>query len=303
MTIDATAALLERVFPDATRISRPEYLRWLYEESPFGTAIEANLDDDEGRAGHYALVPLGLTADGESRAGALSLNTAVDERARGGGVFVKLAGEALDSARERGVGTVVGVANANSTPGFLKRLSFELAGPLPATVLLPLPGRGQGVRSMWAGEDAFAAGGVAGAGLEALLAPPARGLARAWTPEALRWRLAAPGSRYALHRSERMLVVSTADHSKPVPVAVLLKAFASAPPSAAERRAAVRAACRFHRAPLAIHAGLNDMVSFSGPRLPERLRSSPLNLIVRHLEEPPPSSAFARFEFLDFDAY
>ncbi len=100
-----------------------------------------------------------------------------------------------------------------------------------------------------------------------------------------------------------MLIVTSADHSKGVPVAVLLKAFASAPPSAAERRAAVRAACRFHRAPLAIHVGLNDMVSFSGPRLPERLRSSPLNLIVRRLEEPPRRSSFVRFEFLDFDAY
>jgi hypothetical protein len=156
---------------------------------------------------------------------------------------------------------------------------------------------------MWAGEAAFAADGVAGPGLEGLLAPPPEGLARAWTPDTLRWRLASPGSRYALHRSERTLVVSAADRSKRVPVAVLLKAFASAPPSAAERRALVRAACRLHRAPLAIHAGVNDMVSFSGPRLPERLRSSPLNLIVRHLEEPPGKSAVARFEFLDFDAY
>jgi hypothetical protein len=37
--------------------------------------------------------------------------------------------------------------------------------------------------------------------------------------------------------------------------------------------------------------------------LPERLRSSPLNLIVRRLGETPPQSGFVRFEFLDFDAY
>jgi GNAT superfamily N-acetyltransferase len=303
VTVDATAALLNRVFPDAHRVSRPEYLRWLYEDSPFGAVIEANLDDDEGRAAHYALVPLALSEDGERRAAALSLNTAVDERARGGGVFVRLATEAIEEARGRGVRMVVGVANANSTPGFLRRLSFELVGPLPATVLLPLPGRRQPVRSTWAGEEAFAAGGVAAGGLEALLAPPARGLARAWTAETLRWRLASPGSRYALHRSENMLVVTTADRSKGVPVAVLLKAFASAPPSAAERRAVVRAACRFHRAPLAIHAGLNEMVSFQGTRLPERLRSSPLNLIVRRFDGEASGGAVARFEFLDFDAY
>jgi hypothetical protein len=303
VTIDATAALLERVFPDASRVSRPQYLRWLYEDSPFGAAIEANLDDDEGRAGHYALVPIALTNDGARCAGALSLNTAVDQRARGGGVFVRLATEAIEGAQRQGVQMVVGVANANSTPGFLRRLSFELLGPLPATVLLPLPGRRQPVRSMWAGEEAFAAGGVAAGGLDALLAPPARGLARAWTPETLRWRLASPGSRYALHRSEHMLVITTADPVKGIPVAVLLKAFASTPPSVSERRAIVRAACRVHRAPLAVHVGLNDMVAFQGLQLPKRLRSSPLNLIVRHLNDVLPRNTVTRFEFLDFDAY
>src|SRR4249920_2814311 len=104
--IDATAALLERVFPDAPRISQPGYLRWLYEDSPFGPAIEANLDDNEGRAGHYALVPIALTNDGAPCAGALSLNTAVDERARGGGVFVHLATEAIEKARRQGVQAV-----------------------------------------------------------------------------------------------------------------------------------------------------------------------------------------------------
>lgn len=302
MSIEATADLLQRVFPDAQRVSQPRYLRWLYEDSPFGPAIEANLDDEQGRAGHYALVPLALTSDGADYAGALSLNTAVDERARGGGLFVRLASEAIEAAQRQGVGVVVGVANANSTPGFLRRLSFELAGPLPATVLLPLPGRRQRVRSAWAGDAAFVAGGVADE-LKALLAPPARGLARAWTPETLRWRLAAPGSRYALHRTEHALTVTTVDRSNRVPVAVLLKVFASAPPSAAERAAVVRAACRVHRAPLAIHVGLNEMVEFGGFELPERLRSSPLNLIVRYLDGAPPRSPVARFEFLDFDAY
>ena len=171
MTIDATASLLERVFPDAPRISGRRYLHWLYEASPFGPVIQANLDDPGGRAGHYALVPVALTDGGAPFEGALSLNTAVAERARGGGVFVKLATEAIDEAERRGVRLVIGVANANSTPGFVRRLSFELAGPLPATVLVPIPGARQGVRSCWAGEDVFAPGGVLADGLETLLSP------------------------------------------------------------------------------------------------------------------------------------
>jgi GNAT superfamily N-acetyltransferase len=303
VTLRDTAALLARVFPEAPRISHPEYLRWLYEDSPFGPVVEANLDDAEGRAGHYALVPVDLVEDGRPARGALSLNTAVDERARGGGVFVRLAEEAIASARERGVATIVGVANANSTPGFVRRLSFELVGALPATILLPLPGRGGRVRSAWAEEDPLRPGGAMEDGLDGLLKPPQRGLSRDWTPETLRWRLASPGSRYALHRSENMLAVTIADTGRRPSFAVLLKAFAQAPPSAAERRAVIRAACRLHRAPLAVHVGLNDMVAFDGLPLPARLRPSPLNLIVRHLDDTPAAGPVARFEFLDFDAY
>jgi GNAT superfamily N-acetyltransferase len=302
MTIDATAALLRSTFPDASRISAPEYLRWLYEDSPFGPVIEANLDDEQGRAGHYAVVPIGLVSDGVERTGALSLNTAVDERARGGGVFVRLATEAIELAERQGVAMIVGVANANSTPGFLKRLSFEFVGPLPATVLVPVPWRGRDVNSAWVADAAFEVGGVV-ADLGPLLAPPARGLARTWTPEALRWRLAAPGSHYAVHRSEHALAVSTSDRSKAVPVAILLKVFAAEPLGAGERASLVSAACRFHRAPLALHVGMNEMAGFRGLPLPERLRSSPLNLIMRRLTGAPARTDITRFEFLDFDAY
>ena len=302
VTIDATAALLARVFPQAPRVSDSAYLRWLYEESPFGSVIEANLDDALGRAGHYALVPIDLSVDGVPRAGALSLNTAVDERARGGGVFVQLATEAIDAAQRHGVQTVLGVANTNSTPGFLRRLSFELVSPLPATVLLPLPGRRHRVRSGWADDGASVHDGTV-AGLGRLLDPPARGVARTWTPAALRWRLSSPGARYALHRSEHALLVTTAERHKGVTVAVLLKTFSATRLGVAERRALVRAACRLHRAPIALHVGINDTAPFRGAPLPERLRPSPLNLIVRQLGAQPSVSSIARFELLDFDAY
>lgn len=301
MTIEATAGLLEEVFP-GTRTARPDYLRWLYVESPFGEAIEANSDDDAGRAGHYAIVPIDLVADGAPRRGALSLNTAVSERARGRGLFVSLASETLERAAAAGVETVIGVANANSTPGFERRLGFEVVTALPATVMVPTPGRTGGVDSAWAGPDSFAPGSLAAA-VEPLLAPPATGIARTWTEATLRWRLASPGARYALHRSRDALAVSTVDRQGRIPVAVLLKVFAAAPLDGRARRAIVRAACRFHRAPLALHVGLNEMARFKGLPLPERLRPSPLNLIHRWLDGGPREGAVTRLEFLDFDAY
>jgi hypothetical protein len=299
--ISKTAALLAEVFP-GSGISQPEYLRWLYEQSPFGPVIETNLDDELGRAGHYALVPITLTRDGADRSAALSLNTAVHERARGGGTFVRLASETIAEARRRGVETVVGVANANSTPGFVRRLGFELLTPLPASAMLPTPGSRGGIRSGWADASAFARDGLA-ARAEPLLAAPATGEARRWTPETLRWRLARPGARYVLHRADDLLAVSCRDGRHGVRVAVLLKVFAASRVAAGRRRALVRAACRVHRAPIALHVGLNDLVDFRGVALPERLRESPLNLIYRSLQAPPPAASIVRFEFLDFDAY
>ncbi len=299
--IAATSALLGEVF-HGSDVSRPEYLRWLYVDSPFGPVVEANLEDDAGRAGHYALVPVALARDGAPLPGALSLNTAVHERARGGGTFVRLAGEAIELAAARGIRALVGVANANSTPGFLRRLDFELLGPLPASVLLPRPGRGPVIRSGWSGPSAFEPGGLA-AGSGELMRAPASGEARLWDERTLAWRLARPGGRYALHRSGGLLAVSTLARRRGMRVAVLLKVFAAAPLQAAEQRALVRAACRLHRAPLALHVGRNRHVAFRGVRLPERLRDSPLNLIYRSLEQPPRPGSIVDFEFLDFDAY
>ncbi len=299
-TIAATAALLAEVFPGA-RVSRPDYLVWLYEESPFGQAIETNLDDELGRAGHYAVVPIAMTRDGVPFAGALSLNTAVHERARGGGTFVRLADETYVKASRQGICGVVGVGNANSTHGFVKRLGFELVMALPATVLIPTPGPRAGVRSEWVSQAAFAGDGVA-ADLTPLLAPPKHGLSRLWTPDTLRWRLSNPTAQYALHRTPDALSVSCRDQRHGVDVAILLKIFAAAELPGQTRRALVRAACRFHRTPIALHVGFSDLVRFQGVSLPTRLREQPLNLIYRVLDESD-WSPITRFEFLDFDAY
>lgn len=295
-----TEALLSEVFP-GSHIASAEYLRWLYEQSPFGPVIQSNLDDGRGRAGHYALVPITLARDGDDYRGALSLNTAVHERARGGGVFVKLGAQTVDAAAAVGVEAVVGVANANSTPGFIKRLGFELLTPLPANVMLPLPGASAGIRSRAVRAEASDCG--LGPDVTPLLAVPGRGEARRWTADTLAWRLRRPGASYALHRGRHVLAVTCHDRRAGVRVAIILKVFAAAPLSNGDARALVRAACRHHRAPVALHVGVNELVDFRGIALPKRLRESPLNLIHRSLVTPARRASIVRFEFLDFDAY
>jgi len=296
----ATAQLLAEVFPHS-HIANVDYLRWLYEESPFGPVVESNLDDDRGRVGHYALVPIALARDGVDYPAALSLNTAVHERGRGGGVFVELGERTVAKAAEMGLESVVGVANANSTPGFVRRLGFELLTPLPARMVTPLPGTSAGIHSA---EVRYGSGGwELGPEDDAVLSVPRRGEARRWTAQTLAWRLRRPRAGYAVHRGPGLLAFTCLERRAGLRIAVLLKVFAAAPLSGGECRALVRAACRHHRAPFALHAGLNDLVDFGGIAVPRRLRTSPLNLIYRSLVTPPREASIVRFEFLDFDAY
>jgi GNAT superfamily N-acetyltransferase len=302
MSDEPTRRLLAEVFPGSD-VADADYLRWLYRDRPDGAVVETNVDDEQGRAAHYALVPCRFATPKGTIGVGLSLNTAVAERARGGGVFTRLAEATIDQARERGITAVVGVANANSTPGFLRRLGFTLLGPLPATVLVPRPGRGPRVASASAAGVDIAADPAIG---ELLAAVPQtrRGVEPVWTPESLAWRLRSPRRAYAVHRGDGVLAVSTRERRSGVNVAVILTVLADHDVARAEAEAVVRAACRYHAAPVALHVGRHAGLDLRGVPLPPRLRPSPLNLIFRWLDDEQQAAPHVgRFELLDFDAY
>lgn len=298
----ATGRLLADVFP-GSRIGAADYLRWLYRESPTGEVVETNIDDDAGRSAHYAVVPQRFATRERGITVGLSLNTAVSERARGGGVFTRIAEQTIAAARAQGYDAIVGVANANSTPGFLRRLGFTLIASLPATVMVPRPGGGPVVETVSPAQlDAI--GDVGVAELLASVHRPARGIEPVWTAESLAWRLAAPGARYAVHRLPGALAVSTSERRSGIDVAVILTMLADHDLDRSEVDAIVRAACRRHRAPFALHAGVHAGADIRGVPLPRRLRPSPLNLIFRWLDPDQLAAPhLGRFEFLDFDAY
>lgn len=301
--LDETGRLLADVFGDDLVGSRP-YLDWLYHRNPWGEVIAEDLDDHAGRAGHYAVVPVQLTTGSDAAVlrAALSLNTAVHPRAQGAGVFTRLAEATYRKAADQGVQAVVGVANANSTPGFLRRLGFSNSGPLPTRVMLMRPRAGR-IESATLTEDVLADDGL-WTRLEPLLAPPEQGLATAWTRDSLAWRVRSPKGPYAVHLGSEAAMVSRAARVNGVPVAVAMKILPSGTLANAEARALLRAACAHHRTPLALHSGITDAMPAAGFPVPTRLRPSPLNLIYRPLgSEAPNHGRFATFEFLDFDVY
>ena len=295
---EPTRRLLFEVFQNDPKFGSIEFLDWEYAAAS-GPVIESNRDDDLGRIGHYAVLPQRWCRDGVVESWALSLNTAVSERARAQGLFTALAEEVYESARsERDVRVIVGVANANSTPGFIGRLGFHLAGPLDVAVLPWRPSSSARAVDRITTDQLL---------VDPLVTNPVRpsgAFVRVWDAAELQWRLAAPGVSYSIFRAPGAIAITCASAFRRVPVAVLLKVVVAGG-DIIDLGPIVSAVCRYHHAPAALYAGSNPGVRFHGVPLPRRFRPSPLNLIVRSLDVNRPSETCvpSTFEFLDFDAY
>ena len=117
-------------FPKSNKFTL-EFLQWQYRDNPVGEIIGFNAISEDGViAAHYVAMPIYMLIDGRKSKGLLSLNTATHPHHRGRGLFSLLAQKTYDYAANAGYEYVIGVANANSTHGFIKNLGFELVCPL-----------------------------------------------------------------------------------------------------------------------------------------------------------------------------
>lgn len=297
--------LLNRVFPDSA--FSYEYLEWLYFSAPDGHHIPSDYFEDGELLGHYTVVPQAWRFGREIKSLALSLNTAVHEKARGKGLFTKQAEESYAKAAEQGVQAIIGVANANSTPGFLRRLGFKLVCPLPviAGAVFPM-GRGDAVSHR--ATPQFLQSQEFNAICTAIEAGQAMtGTIQNWTGDKLRWRLSSPRAKYAVHTHRTgTLVTTSAPLAAGIPAVMALKFLPHSPAQQVDSKALLRKAAGFHRSPFFVYSGFNAQASPRGLPLPRRLLPSPLNLIYRRLDDSmssPEEVSFSTFEFLDFDAY
>lgn len=268
------AALFKTCFPAATHLGE-DYLRWLYAENPAGGVVGMDAWDEGRLAAHYVCVPAAAKLLGHDCRVLLSLNTATHPDYQGKGLFTRLADMTYAAGAELGFAAVYGVANANSTPGFLRKLGFTLVAPLDAKV-------GVGRIDRVHPDDQL----------------KASMFHRDWDEAGLLWRCANPARPYRLGRLDGDVLGASAPTGKPG-----LRAWAELPaiPGVA---AGVRPPKGFR-----LHLGLRPQ----SPRLsgsawidvPSRFRASPLNLIFRDLRASPivldPRSIF--FGQLDFDAF
>jgi GNAT superfamily N-acetyltransferase len=273
--LEVTAAMLCEVFPGHSKYRNPDFLDWEYRGSPSGQAIEANAEDEHGRTGHYAVVPQRWMVDGRVNRYALSLDSSVAERSRGMGLFSTLGNQVADQARSRGYAALIGLANAQATPGQIRNIGFELIRSLP--VVIHLPAAVRGVRSF----DVI-------------------------SPEALPdWLDGSGGAVTPGSGSWRIWDAAEVTRLRGLPVVVILKTFVRAAAREMSLSRLATAVCVRHRSPFAIYAGYNPRLRRSGIPVPVRLRPSPLNLIVKPLVADVPTSSLVPscLEFWDFDAY
>jgi GNAT superfamily N-acetyltransferase len=263
----AYADLLSRVFGPSPKFSA-EAIAWRYRDNPSGQVVGTDAWDGERLAAHYVTCATEAVIDGTPTRGLLSLNTATDPEYQGRGLFTRLAEATYEAGRAAGYAFVIGVANANSTPGFLRRLAFQHVAPLQAGVLLRAPRRFEPATLQFRGD---------------------------WRDDLLAWRLANPAGRYVVARHGELIGVWSATQLPLIHCGAFLPGGSALPLQARGPLGAT------------LFIGLEPRWRLAGfLPIPERSRPSPLNLIWRPLADGVPRELRAdatALNFLDFDPY
>jgi GNAT superfamily N-acetyltransferase len=265
--LGAYAGLLSEVFGPGPKFT-PQALAWRYRDNPAGTVVGADAWAGVTLAAHYVACPLAATVEGQPLKGLLSLNTATHPAFQGQGLFTRLAREAYDLGAGLGYDFVIGVANAQSTPGFLGRLGFQHVGRLEAGLLARTPRRFEPTELQFSGS---------------------------WDAATLAWRLANPAAAYRTIRRGSLTGVYADTHLPGVRCVGFVEAEAQG--AAAAPLGLALFLGLDPRIPL-------RRLGFAP--LPDRFRPSPLNLIYRPLSARAPRSLDPRataISFLDFDPY
>lgn len=263
------STLLNKVFTNTNKFTT-QYLAWEYKDNPIGNIVGFNAYYEGKLAAHYVTQPIKALINGVEKRGLLSLNTATHPNHQGKKLFTTLAEKTYELGAEMGFDFVYGVANANSTPGFIKKLGFQLIAPLEVKV-----GLGSIKKDFQAYPFSFE---------------------RLWSKEELQWRLNNPSQRYSLN-NEKILVPS----GKPV-VNAILGTFSK------EELANIRLFNELKKFGLMnLYVGLDPTINWRKSLyfdVPNKFKSSPLNLIYRDLKgQEQLDKNSVKFQVIDFDGY
>jgi hypothetical protein len=269
------SSLFSACFPNAAKFNF-EYLNWLYCNNPNGKAIGFDAWDGDQLAAHYVCIPSVFNISGQKLKLLLSLNTATHPKYQGKGLFTRLAEMTYIAAANTGFDGIYGVANANSTPGFVKKLGFQLIAPLEAKV------------------------GFGKLHIDLKNSNDSNLFQRIWTHRDLKWRCSNPNNTiYSKQESGCIEFSANAICGRFLPAYAELSALDFSDIETLLRRAIF---------PMRLYIGLTPTGSCSYKNyynIPQRFRPSPLNFIYRALSQNTmvPEYGKINISFLDFDAY
>jgi GNAT superfamily N-acetyltransferase len=261
LSIDRYAALLKIVFHNPDMFGK-EYMEWLYRDNPFGEAVGFDAYDGEVLAAHYVTTPVNYAYNGRQWKGLLSLNTATHPDYQGKGLFTKLAGETYNYASQNGYEFVIGVANQNSTHGFLKKLDFKLISPLDVYLIL-----GSGVETKVSSDSLFTS---------------------STDDTYIKWRMKNPQTSYFVSNG----LYYSKTHNRFIDVCMGTK----------YKQTSMNNNAQMIRMTMGVNNNPKALFKF---KLPDKLKPSPLNLILKPLVSsfPELEKKDIFFETMDFDAY
>lgn len=258
------SALLSSVFTETNKYS-VKFLEWQYKLNPNGTVVGFDAFYNDELAAHYVTIPVTYELKGEKIKGLLSLNTATHPNHQGKKLFTQLAEKTYELGKNLGYKFVIGVANQNSTHGFIKKLGFQLISTLDVKIYI---GKNQPTVA------------------------PAETFKSFWDATTVKWRWENPSAEY--YRIHQSLACDT--HVS------IIKAVLSK-----RKECIVSENIPNKGGLLKMEIGLNNACSnfVLGIRLPQKLKPSPLNLIIRPLGDFKTviNKENIYFELIDFDAY
>jgi len=297
---ELTARIATEAFAAESVQFSPDRIKWLYEQSfGRGTTVLAAIDDGR-KIGQIALVGQTVCIDGEVSPAIQLVDLFILQAYRSAQLVRKLYKEVEQICAERGIRYLLALPNDKSVvlnARFLK-LAPLLSIPIRAGLSLLWPSaklvRSALLKAMTRQQAIELLSGFACSANE-------NGLR--WNAESLLQRMGDPTSDYAVHATDRLLLISSVRRSAGIPYTALCAFFArpQAEVGDSDVRHLVRAACRFWSKPLFVYAGTNKrQPRLPGLALPTRLRR-PILVQLRDISTGAQEVRFDRFQLIDSD--
>jgi Acetyltransferase (GNAT) family len=297
---ELTARIATEAFAAENVHFSPDRIKWLYERSfGRGTTVLAAVDDGR-KIGQIAMVGQTVCINGELAPAIQLVDLFILQAYRSAQLVRKLYQEVEQICAARGIRYLLALPNDKSVllnARYLK-LAPVLSMPIRAGLSLLWPAAKRvhsGLLKAMTRQDAI--------GLLSAFACPATENGLCWNAESLLDRLNDPTRDYAVHVTDRLLLISAVRKTAGIPYVALCAFFARPQAEATETdvRQLVRAACRFWRKPLFVYSGTNSRLRrLPGIALPARLRR-PILVQLRDTSREAHDVRFDRFQLIDSD--